>query len=250
MATLPNRNNTAPPPQGASAPVASASQQGVPGQQASRGSTGFGGGTQTSATTGGPLASMWGGATSMGPMGAGTGQGAWRAPGSAAPAGASTTGANSGPTTVEDWFQKRASSTDPGWEYATGRAQDQINNQYAARGGYNSSGATQSLSDMYANATSQRESQLDSLANEATSAHQNALNEMFNVQGGLAGGQAGTAAGYDTASGSAQSQGLQNDLNLALNKSTIDQTNNQAKLDYETNIAKTLVGATSGAKGK
>lgn len=170
-------------------------------------------------------------------------------PGRDATAAAPTYGSQSGPTAVEDWFNQRASGTDPGWEYATGRAQDQINNQYAARGGYNSSGATQSLSDMYANATSQREGQLDTLANSATIAHQNALNEMFNVGGGIASGQAGTAATYDTASGAAQGQGLQNTLNLGAAKNGVDAANTQSEISLATNAIKAYQGGSGGKSG-
>lgn len=143
------------------------------------------------------------------------------APAPAAPAGP-TYGTQSGPGILDQWFNERASGTDPGWEYAMGRAGDSINNQYAARGGYNSSGATQSLSDMYANATTQRESQLDALATGASNEHQNSLNSMFTQGLGIANGASGAGEAYGTASGTEQQQNTANQTYLMLTKAGVD----------------------------
>lgn len=147
-----------------------------------------------------------------------------RAPGNKA-------GTESGPGILGQWFNQRATGTDPGWEYATGRATDSINKQYTARGGYNSSGATGALSDMYANATSQREGQLDSLAGGASMEHQNTLNGMFTEGNALASGQAG-AVGGNTALGAAGMSGASRDqIDLLLAKNGVDQKTRQGELD-------------------
>lgn len=158
--------------------------------------------------------------------------------GAHAPGGETTTdasaapyGTESGPTYAEDRYNSRATGTDPGWEYATGRATDAINNAYAARGGYNSSGATNSLSDMFANATSQREGQLDSLASAADAARASKIGTMFNEGNSIASGKAGTAAGYDSASGSAQEQALRNQLTIQLQKAGVDPAKIQAEVN-------------------
>lgn len=146
----------------------------------------------------------------------------------AAPAGP-TYGTQSGPGILDQWFNERASGTDPGWEYATGRAADSINNQYAARGGYNSSGATQSLGDMYANATTQRESQLDALATGASNERQNSLNSMFTQGLGIANGVSGAGEQYGLASGTEQQQNTQNQIYLSLTKAGVDAKTAQAE---------------------
>lgn len=147
----------------------------------------------------------------------------------AAEAPASTYGSQSGPGILDQWFNQRASGTDPGWEYATGRATDAINNQYAARGGYNSSGATQSIGDMFANATAQRESQLDSLATGASNEHQNSLNSMFTQGLGIANGVSGAGEQYGLASGTEQQQNTQNQIYLSLTKAGVDAKTAQAE---------------------
>lgn len=158
-------------------------------------------------------------------------------------------GSESGPTYAEDRYTSRANGTDPGWEYATGRATDQINRQYAARGGYNSSGAMNSIGDMYANATSQREGQLDTLANQATGAHQTALDRMFEHGMGLANGQSGNAAAYDSATGGAMSDGMQQQLQLALSKMGIDPAKSQGELNTLMTLFKTGASAAGGRGG-
>lgn len=140
-----------------------------------------------------------------------------------APAAASPTyGTQSGPGILGQWFNQRANGTDPGWEYATGRAADSINNQYAARGGYNSSGATQSIGDMFANATTQREAQLDALAGGASTEHQNSLNSMFTQGTGIANGVSGAGEQYGLASGTEQQQNTANQMYLMLTKAGVD----------------------------
>lgn len=116
-----------------------------------------------------------------------------------------TYGTMSGPGLLDQWFNERATGTDPGWEYTTGRNATALNNQYAARGGYNSGAATQGLGDMYSNEEAQRESQLDSLAGGASGENQANLNSLLGLGMGLAGGEAGTGAAYDTGAASAMS---------------------------------------------
>lgn len=155
-------------------------------------------------------------------------------------------GSQSGPGIMEQWFNQRASGTDPGWEYGMGRATDSINKQFAARGGYNSSGAMQSLGDMYANAQSQREGQLDTLAGGASSEHRGRQNDMFSQGMGLAQGQAGTAGAYDQAQGSAQSQQLANQLMLQLTKSGVDQATAQAQVNAILGLGKSTASVVGG----
>jgi hypothetical protein len=161
--------------------------------------------------------------------------------GGGAPADAQPTwGTQSGPTAIEDRYNQRATGSDPGWEYATGRATDAINKQYAARGGYNSSGAMNSIGDMFANATSQREGQLDTLANEATGAHQKSLDSMFGHGLGLAGGEAGVAGAYDQSAGGAMNAGNRAKIDLMLSKAGVDQKTRQGELDAIFGAAKTV----------
>lgn len=163
----------------------------------------------------------------------------------AAPA-APTAGTQSGPGILENWFNQRANGTDPGWEYGMGRASDQINRQYAARGGYNSSAATQSLSDMYSNSVSQREGQLDQLAGGASGEHQRRLEDMFSEGLGIAGGEAGVAGAYDQSAGGAMQSGQRAKLELMLSKAGVDQKTAQAELDAIFGVAK--IGAGAGGK--
>lgn len=163
-----------------------------------------------------------------------------------AAASAPAYGSQSGPTYAEDRYTSRANGTDPGWEYATGRATDQINKQYAARGGYNSSGAMNSIGDMFANATSQREGQLDQLAGAATSAHQNALNSMFTTGTNIANGVTGAGAPGTAGAGDAQTQNLRSQLDLMLAKNGVDQKTRQGQLDAifgGTKLAASIVAA-------
>lgn len=157
-------------------------------------------------------------------------------------------GSQSGPTAVEDRYNQRANGTDPGWEYATGRAQDQINRQYAARGGYNSSGAMNSISDMYANATSQREGQLDTLSNEATGAHQNALNSMFTNGLGVANGLTQAGAAGAAGAGGAMTQDQQQQMQLYLAKLGVDQSKTQGEINGLTSIGSLGAKAIGGGK--
>lgn len=167
----------------------------------------------------------------------------------AAPEAAPQGGTQSGPGILENWFNQRANGTDPGWEYGMGRASDSINRQFAARGGYNSSGAMQSLSDMYANANSQREGQLDALAGGASGEHQRRLEDMFNQGQGLANGQANTAQGYDFAGGGAMANGMRTKMDLFLNRSGVDQKTRQGQLNAITNIGSTAASLLGGGGG-
>lgn len=158
-------------------------------------------------------------------------------------------GSQSGPGILEQWFNQRAGGTDPGWEYATGRATDQINRQAAARGGYNSSAATQGIDDMFANATSQRESQLDALAGGASGEHQGRLNNMFTQGMGLANGQANTSSGFDTKTGDYMNQNQIAQIQLALDKAGIDQKTQQAWLGFMQNAGSTAASIYGGGAG-
>jgi hypothetical protein len=131
----------------------------------------------------------------------------------AAAAATPTSGTQSGPGVLDQWFNERASGTDPGYDYASQRGLTALGNQQAARGGYDSGAGLQQDSDFMANMGAQRESQLDSLATGASNENQNSLNSMFNQGDTLAAQQAGLGATYDTtganAMSSANNTGLQ-----------------------------------------
>lgn len=136
-------------------------------------------------------------------------------------------GTASGPGILQQWFNERASGTDPGWEYAVNRNTTNLANQYAAGGQFNSGAAKQGQSDMLANMAAQREGQLDTLAGGASGERQGAINSMFNQGLGLAGGQAGTAGQYDTSAAGALSTSLATQLALAINKAGVGPAANQ-----------------------
>lgn len=146
-------------------------------------------------------------------------------------AGTPARGSESGPGILESWFRQRAEGTDPGFEYASKRAADDIDRRMAAGGSFNSGARGQAISDMYANLTSQREGQLDSLAGGASGEHQGRLNSMFNVMNQLAGGQAGVTGAYDLKSADALNAANQAILSMYLNKAGVDSQSNQAGLN-------------------
>lgn len=160
-----------------------------------------------------------------------------------------TPGTHSGPGILENWFNQRATGTDPAFEYGMGRATDDINREMAARGGYNSSFAGQRLSDMYANSVAQRQGQLDQLAAGASGEHQRRLESMFQQGMGIAGGQAGVAGAYDQAAGGAMAEGQRAQLDLMLAKAGVDQKTRQAQLDAIFGVAKTAAGFIPGVGG-
>jgi len=172
-----------------------------------------------SAGRGGPqkITGPWG--TPKSPSGDGAGDG-----------GPGTTGSESGPGILEQWFNQRVNGIDQGYEYAMDRGHRNINNEAAARGGYNSGAALQNLRDFDANMGAQREAQLDSLAGGASGEHQRRLEDMFGQGNAIAGGQAGLAGQYDIASGTGQAGINGAILQLLLNKGGVDSKNTQAVL--------------------
>jgi hypothetical protein len=136
-------------------------------------------------------------------------------------------GTESGPGILENWFNQRATGTDPAFEYASRRGMEDLGNRYAAGGSYNSGAARQGESDFMANLIAQREGQLDTLAGGASGEHQGRLNAMFNQGLGLAGGEAGTMGAYDL--GAANSMNTANNAvtQMYLNKAGVDSQANQ-----------------------
>jgi hypothetical protein len=157
-----------------------------------------------------------------------------------------TYGYASGPGILESWFNQRANGTDPGYEYSLNRGISDINNQYAARGGYNSSAATGAIRDFTANMGAQRESQLDALAGGASNEYQNRLNSMFSQAGALAGGQANTAAGYDTSGLNANTAYNMAALQAGLSKAGIPLAQAQSTIGLLTGGGKLLTGMFGG----
>lgn len=127
------------------------------------------------------------------------------AAGAAAPGAAPTYGTESGPGILDQWFNERATGSDPGWDYGVKRGMTALDNGYAARGGYNSGAAMQGEGDFMSNALSQREGQLDSLASGASGERAQSLNSMLGLGTGLANGQAGLGAAYDIGGANAMS---------------------------------------------
>lgn len=136
-------------------------------------------------------------------------------------------GSQSGPGILENWFNQRATGTDPAFEYAMGRGNTALDNQYAAAGMANSGAAAQGKSDLYANLISQREGQLDSLAAGAGGEHENRLRDMFGVGSNLAGGEAGTMGAYDLASAHSNDSLMQALIQMLGNKAGVDAKANQ-----------------------
>lgn len=140
-------------------------------------------------------------------------------------------GTQSGPGILEQWFNMRASGTDPAYEYAMGRGLDAIDTRMAAGGAFNSGARGQQLSDFAANMGAQRAGQLDALAGGASGEHRDRINSMFGQGLGLAGGQAGTAGQYDVGAANAMSAANQAILMMMLNKAGVDSQANQSLMN-------------------
>lgn len=136
-------------------------------------------------------------------------------------------GSQSGPGILENWFNQRATGTDPAFEYATRRGLEQLGNRYSAAGAFNSGAARQGESDFYANLVSQRQGQLDALAAGASGEHRGRLNDMFNQGLGLAGGQAGVGGAYDITSANTNNSLMNALIQLLGNKAGVDNQSNQ-----------------------
>lgn len=135
---------------------------------------------------------------------------------------ASPYGTESGPGILEQWFNQRASGTDPGYDYAVSRGLKDLNTASAARGNFNSGAAAQQSGDYLANMGAQREAQLDSLAGGASGEHQGRLNSMFGQGQALASGQAGLAGQYDLGAAGAWSNADVAQLQMMLQKAGVD----------------------------
>jgi len=163
------------------------------------------------------------------------------------PEAAPTYGSHSGPGILEQWFNQRASGTDPAYEYTMGRGMDAIDNRMAAAGSFNSGARGQQLSDFAANAGAQRMSALDALAGGASGEHMGRLNSMFAQGMGLAGGQAGVAGQYDTGAANAMNSANQAILMMMLNKAGVD---SQATQGFLNNLFSGLGLAVGGGGGR
>lgn len=167
-------------------------------------------------------------------------KGAMANPGSApvGTPGAPDFGSESGPGILEQWFNMRANGTDPAFDYALKRGTQDINSEFAARGGYNSGGALRRISDFEANLDAKRFAGLDSLAGGASGEHQRRLDSMFGVGTNIATGKAGLAGTYDVNAGNAMNQGNIAAIQLMLDKAGIDQKTSQGILDLIFNAGK------------
>lgn len=151
-------------------------------------------------------------------------------------------GTESGPGILENWFNQRATGTDPAFEYASRRGMEELGNRYSAGGSYNSGAARQGESDFMANLIAQREGQLDTLAGGASGEHMGRLNAMFNQGLGLAGGEAGTMGAYDVNAANAMNTANNAVTQMYLNKAGVDSQANQGLLNNGLGLFGTIFG--------
>lgn len=133
----------------------------------------------------------------------------------AAGTGAPTYGTNSGPGILQQWFNERATGTDPAYEYTTGRGLKALDTAAAARGGFNGGASMQQDSDYLANMGAQRQSQLDALASGASNENANQVSQMLGLGMGLGSGEAGLAGQYDLGAGGAMTSANNTGLSLS-----------------------------------
>lgn len=145
-------------------------------------------------------------------------------------------GSQSGPGILEQWFNQRATGSDPAFNYGVQRGMRDLGDRYAAAGAFNSGAARQGESDLYANLLSQRMGQLDSLAAGASGEHLGRLGLMFNQGLGLAGGQSGLASAYDLGAAGNMQAATQAQQQMALNKAGVDQLGNQSAINLFSSI--------------
>lgn len=136
-------------------------------------------------------------------------------------------GTESGPGILEQWFNQRATGSDPAFEYAAGRGMEDLANRYSAAGAFNSGAARRGESDFMANLVSQRMGQLDALAGGASGEHQGRLNSMFNQGMGIAGGTSGLMGAYDLNAANAMNMANQAIVQMGLNKAGVDDKSRQ-----------------------
>jgi hypothetical protein len=145
-----------------------------------------------------------------------------------------TTGSQSGPGILENWFNQRAAGTDPAYEYSMKRAGEDIDRRNAATGSFGGGAHAQQLSDMYANMEARRMGQLDNLAGGASGEHLGRLGLMFNQGLGLAGGQSGLASAYDLGAAGNMDAATRAQMQLNLNKYGVDAAGNQSAINTVT----------------
>jgi hypothetical protein len=145
-------------------------------------------------------------------------------------------GTESGPGILENWFNQRATGTDPAFEYASKRGMETLGNRYAAGGSFNSGARAQGESDFMANLVAQRMGQLDSLAGGASGEHAGRIAQMFGTGNQIAGGQAGLASAYDLGAAGNMSAAQQAQQQMALNKAGVDAKANQGLIGNAMNL--------------
>lgn len=156
---------------------------------------------------------------------------------------APTYGTQSGPGILQQWFNERANGTDPGYEYATGRGLTALNNQYDARGAFDSGASEQGDSDYLANMGSQREGQLDTLASGASNEYANQISQMLGAGMGLGSGEAGTAGQYDTGAAANWANSMNTGLSLAGQSAMIPYLARQQMMQNLMGLGGGLVGS-------
>jgi hypothetical protein len=147
---------------------------------------------------------------------------------------------------MEQLFDSMESGNNPAWNYMTGRNATALNNQYAARGGYDSGAALQGQSDLSANEAAQEQGILDTLGQGASNERQNNLSSMLGFGMGLGSGGAGTAGMYDTGAAGAMSNANSSATNLAMQSAMIKYMANQG---FMNNLFSLLGGGMGMAGG-
>lgn len=168
-------------------------------------------------------------------------------------------------TNQEQLYQERKNGTDPAAAYMDQRAIDQINQQLAARGRYNSGPGVRQISDYEANANAQRAQQLAALAGGADSsrlgldtaygsAAQGAsgeqsgyFNDLQHNAQSLAQAKADTFGHYSDQGGQAFSQGQMAQIEAQLAAAGVDAATRKQFIDDVTKIGTgTFKAATAG----
>ncbi len=147
------------------------------------------------------------------------------------PPAQNTPGTESGGGILENWFNARASGSDPAYEYAMKRGGDEIDNRMSAGGSFNSGARGQALTDFAANMGAKRLGQLDTLAAGASGEHLGRLGMMFNQGLGIAGGKAGLSTAYDLGAAGNMDAANRAQQQMFLNKAGVDSQFAQGRLN-------------------
>ena len=113
-----------------------------------------------------------------------------------APPGDSFHGDYTGDGYLEDLYKQRMAGTDQYYNRVLERGTESLNNQFAARGGYNSGAALRAIGDYQANVNAQDFRDRSSLAAAASGEQRNRQLDQWNMLSGLAGQHVNTFNPY------------------------------------------------------